>query len=71
MAESESKSASEEFEVGRIMWTVDGYPIDGRKPASLNECIILGCTNKTDPPSAFCAERHGRPVNVARRRQRP
>jgi predicted TIM-barrel fold metal-dependent hydrolase len=54
-----SKHAIEEFPEGRIMWAENGWPIDARKPADLSECIVLGCSNKATPPSAFCVERHG------------
>lgn len=53
-------SAKQEFEPGRILWTVDGVPIDGRKPADLDECLVLGCDNQRAPDSCFCVERHGK-----------
>src|SRR5271154_4118094 len=30
-----------EFAPDRILWTVDGLPIDAKKPASLGECCVL------------------------------
>ena len=52
-------SASIEFTAGRILWTVDGVPIDARKPAVMGECCVLGCDKPTHADSAFCSERHG------------
>ena len=53
------QSASIEFTAGRILWTVDGVPIDARKPAVMGECCVLGCDKPTHADSAFCSERHG------------
>jgi hypothetical protein len=48
-------SAAIEFADGRIMWTEDGYPIDAKKPASLKECIILGCSSPLIFGTCTCA----------------
>lgn len=46
-----SVGAAEEFTAGRVMWTADGWPIDARKPATLGECVVLGCANRVAPGS--------------------
>lgn len=59
---NEVVSASVEFG-RRVLWTVSGIPIDGRKPAALGECCVLGCDKRAAAPSAFCSERHDRAKN--------
>jgi len=62
----QSVSAAEEFDEGRILWSTNGWPLDARKPSSLGECLILGCSNKAEAPSCLCVERHGPPTAETR-----
>jgi hypothetical protein len=60
-----SSRATVEFPEGRILWTLNGVPIDTKKPALLGECCVLGCDKPAaNGVSAFCAERHSAPVFV-------